>query len=487
MLFKNKFWTKPTNEGNLFLKIFFFSILLIFVILGYLTTHNLIVAFIMIGSVLSIWLAYYYPILTIVLLILFGQIIQFELIDFLASFDALPLGGLSLRFSDPIIFGIIVAILIKIIKVDPALKRIVLGKGKYFTIFLFFVLFQVIRNYSIYGSYSFGEFRTYYQGFLIIPYVAMSINSSKMRKRLFVILVILALSQIITALIKGAFIQNFSLDTYEKWLSSFGSLALLYGLFGLYLYRKYKGAKLQKISTFIIIFSGIIILIIASNRSVWLAGIVAFLFLIITKEIKVKHHVALFLISIFVFLLVTQVFTSEGYDFYNFFTQRFYAFTDFKKDPTAAWRYYVWMSMIENIAAQPFWGYGLGGNFNFFIPEFASFFGNSPHNFYLAMMYELGFIGLSLFFIFLINFILDLKGLKFLNITDHIIRLNSYIVIVSFLSYWIAYSTEKDFFTWAFLGLGFSIIINTSFGHINSKNQIQNSASLTEQNQIEVN
>ena len=289
---------------------------------------------------------------------------------------------------------------------------------------------QVIRNWGQYGSYSLGEFRTYYQGFLIIPYIAWSFKLPDEREKLFKILVALSLSQILIALLKGAFIQNFSFDAYEKWLSAFGSLALLYGLFAFYIYNKYKKIKISKITIITIFSLGIIILLIASNRSVWLAGITGFIFLIFLKEVNVKNQFVLLLIILLVFIIVFQLFTKEGYDFTNFFSNRLDAFLDYQSDPTANWRFYIWGSIIEKIPEKLLFGYGLGGNFDIYIPELNNVLGNSPHNFYLAMLYELGLVGTLSFFIFLVKYIKDLVKLKTIDLNDYIIKITSFIVIV---------------------------------------------------------
>lgn len=445
-------------------KFSFISFLLFFTIISliiYLAINNLILLFVIVGSLFSIWLAYFYPVVTIILLIVVGQIVQFELAKVIQSFSGLPIGNLNLRFSDPIIFGIIISIFVKAFIDNASIKRIIYGKGKYFTIFLLYVIIQVIKNWGTYGSYSFGEFRTYYQGFLILPYIALNTKLINERKKLFKVLIILSLGQILIALLKGAFIQNLSFEAYEKWLSAFGSLALLYGLFALYMYRKYDNIKISRAVIILTFTLGIIILLIASNRSVWLAGVTGFIFLIFQKEVNIKNQFVLLLVFLFVFVIAYLLFTTEGYDFRIFFSNRLNAFLDYQNDPTASWRFYIWSSIIQSIPEKLMFGFGLGGNFDIYIPELNNVLGNSPHNFYLAMLYELGLMGVLLFFIFIVKYIKDLVKLRTLLLSDNIMRKISFIVIACLVGYWIAYSTEKDFFTWCYLGLGFSIIINT--------------------------
>ena len=86
------------NISSLILTICFFLTIIIY---NYILVNNPILFFIGFSSILSTWLAYYYPTITIVLLITFGQIVQFEFEKFIQSFSGLPLGNLNLRFSDP--------------------------------------------------------------------------------------------------------------------------------------------------------------------------------------------------------------------------------------------------------------------------------------------------------------------------------------------------------------------------------------------------
>lgn len=454
---KKQFINNKYNLINILLMVVF---LVIGVITAYLAINYPSVLFIFVGALLSVWLAYFYPSATLVLLITFGQIIQFELASIIQDYNSFAISVLNLRYSDPIILGIIITLLIKSLNRDIAVKKIIAGKGKFLTLFLMYVFIEMIRNLGQYGSFVFGEFRTYYQGFLIILYIAVSTKLHEEREKLFKVILILAISQILIALIKGAFIQSFSLNAYEKWLSAFGSIGLLYGLFAFYLYTKYEKIKIPAILKALIFTLGLVVLIIASNRSVWLAGVIGFIALIVLKEIKLRNQIAVILLILIVFSITTKIFTSEGYNFSNFFYTRLEAFTDYQRDPSSVWRYYIWSSIIESIAKEPMFGYGLGGNFGIFVSAINTVLGNSPHNFYLAMLYALGATGIILFFLFLFMYIKNLVKIKMLDSTDYIIKTNSFVVTACMLTYWIAYSTEKDFFTWCFLGLGFSIIIN---------------------------
>ena len=297
------------------------------------------------------------------------------------------------------------------------------------------------------------------RGFLIIPYIALNTNLPEKRSKLFKIIMFLALAQIVVALIKGAYIQNFSLDAYEKWLSAFSSLALLYGLFSLFLFNKYSKKKFYKHFTPIIFTLGIIILIIASNRSVWVAGVVGFIFLILTKEINIKNQILVLFIILFVLIIASQLFSAEGYNFSNFFSQRLDVFS-YKEDPTSSWRYFYWITIFNSIILKPFFGYGLGGSFGIYVPELKDVITTSPHNLYFAMLYELGAVGSTLFLVFIAKYLKDLRKLKLLLPMDNIIKITLFVVIFCAISYWIAYSSDKDFFTWCYLGLALSLLIN---------------------------
>ena len=237
-----------------------------------------------------------------------------------------------MRLSDPILFGIIISLAIRIFNRDRSINRFIFKEGKFFTFFLLYVLIEVLRNLSSYGSLAVGEFRTYYQGFIILPYVAVSIKSSPDRGKMFKLLVILSLFQIILALFKGSVIQGFSLSADEKWLSAFGSLALLYGLFAFFLLLKSKVIQPPKVLIPFLFFSGIIILIIASNRSVWLAGFVGLIYLILSGKAKIKEQILIGIVILIVVFFAMRLFSSEGFNFFSFMTDRFTAFTNSESD-----------------------------------------------------------------------------------------------------------------------------------------------------------
>ena len=455
ILFKNK------NIRTIDLLLIVFLVLM-GIISSYYSSIAPQISLVLIGAAFSTWLAFNYPGLTIFLLIFLGQIAQYELEVLWGDSTALGFGSLNLRFSDPIILGIFISLAIKAFNKDNSLSRIVFKEGKFFTFFLIYVFMEVIKNLGFYGSLAVGEFRTYYQGFIIIPFIAVSFKNSEQRYKIFMLIVGLSLFHIALGIFKGSVIQGFSLDTHDKWLSAFGSLALLYGLYAYYLLLTSKVIKPPKILVSIVFFIGLVTLIIASNRSVWLAGLVGFLFLLFIGKIKIKQQFVILIIVLFVVLIVIQLFSSEGYNFFSFITVRLDAFTNYQSDETAMWRMYAWNAIIESISKNLVWGYGLGGNFNVYVPKFAQDLGTTPHNFYLAMMYELGSVGTIFFSVFIISFVSKLRKLQALVTTDSVIKYTTYVVIVCMLSYWIAYATEKDLLTWCYLGLGFSLIINKS-------------------------
>ena len=120
----------------------------------------------------------------------------------------------------------------------------------------------------------------------------------------------------------------------------------------------------------------------------------------------------------------------------------------------------VWASIIEKIYNNPIWGHGFGQNFDVYIPQMQTAIVNSPHNYYLAMLYELGAVGLISFFVAIINYLKNLWRVKITNETDDVIRITSIVVVFCALSYWFPYASEKDIFTWSYLGLGLSLLIN---------------------------
>jgi O-antigen ligase len=142
-----------------------------------------------------------------------------------------------------------------------------------------------------------------------------------------------------------------------------------------------------------------------------------------------------------------------------FFEKRLAAFFEYESDPTASWRYFFWLSTFEKLKDNILLGHGLGQHFQIYIPEFKETITTSPHNLYLTILFHSGLLGMVFYLFFIMNIFINLKNALKIN-NERFIILTSIVVLFIVHFYGIAYSFEKDFFTWMYVGLGISAIFN---------------------------
>ena len=440
-------------------KIYFLLIILL-IILSILIVQETNIALFIVGITLSSIIAYKFPKTAIVLTILLGQVIQFELEEVLGiSSEILSFSYFKIRLSDPLIFGIIITILLKFFTHNKSIIKFIKNDGLFFSLYFFILILQIIRNVNLFGINSLGEFRTHYQFLLFIPYLVISLKKSHDRRTVFFLLIVLSLLHILFGVIRGGLLYYFRFEEYNKWLSHFGSLALIYGMFALFLLKSTETFKLNRTITSIIFLIGITIIIISSSRSAWLAGIAGLFILILFGQFKINNFFSLLLLSPILFYTLVLLFEYSGIDMSIFFERRLAAFIEYESDPTASWRYYFWLSTFDKIKDNFLLGNGLGKHFQVYIPEFRKTITTSPHNLYLTIIFHSGLLGMVFYLFFIMNIFINMKkGLKI--ISERYIILTSIVVLFIVHFYGIAYSFEKDFFTWMYVGLGISVIFN---------------------------
>ncbi len=406
-------------------------------------------------------IAYRHPYLTIVLVFLLGQIMGQEAQVLLPESLRQPaLGPLKLRYFDPILLGIVCAIGLKLLQRDKKLEQFLLKDYPFWTLFLGWLTIEIVRSLGTYNIINvLGEFRTYYQYMFLIPYIVVFFKTEDEQWRLFKLLMFLSLIFIFIGIIRGSILYSFRFGSYNKWLTSNANLALLMGITALYFGRKYRLVTLRNTVVSFLFMAFIFITLINSVRSVWLATIVAFLVLIFTRQISFKSYIIVGIFGIIVLATVFYVFEIQDKNIFYFIKTRSMAFTDYQKDPTANWRYLLWLESFKQIIQKLFIGKGLGYHFNLYLSRGVRIT-TSPHNLYISIAYQLGTVGLLLYIGFISQLFLQIrKTLKMqISLRPRVIVLTAFVILLSSSFYYIAYTFE--YFTWLYVGLGIAVIMN---------------------------
>lgn len=309
-----------------------------------------------------------------------------------------PIGGTILFSIISIIFTLIV--LTNLIKKQKSQN---LTKNKAFHALVAFVAIAVISVfYSIYRSESFFEIGRIISVFLYFVIFYLYTDSYKKFKKLayaVYISAIIPFSLAVWQLIQG---QGIVSDIGES-IRVYGTFAhpnhlsifsfLVFGLALAILLQEYSlNKKIDKVSLAIAIVS-IVMILLASARSPFLALLI-FLFLIGIK--KYRKLLLIIIILIIVFALI-----------YPPFYQRASKIFDMDQASSGRWRLEYWHDMYKyRITERPVFGHGIGTTV--FVAE--SLFGPiwnigsyEPHNDYLLMLSELGYVGLVIYTGFLIT------------------------------------------------------------------------------------
>lgn len=416
--------------------------------------------FAILATCVVVIMAYRYPFLTIVITLLTSQIVNHELRSLLpeALFN-LQVGPILLRLFDPILLGVLATTFIKLLLKDSRLKEFLFVTNRAWAYWIGWVFLIVLISIGIHGFNTLGEFRTYYQYLLLIPYILVSFKTRDEQIKLFKLLVVISLLLIPVAFIRQGALYGFSIAAYNKFLTSSGNLTLINGLIALMIAYKHKAINLSKFryQALIVLVLGITLL--NSVRSVWLALAVAMLWLYASGRFSITQQFQLVLVFTLV-LLVGNIAVSNlgGLDFGAFIENRLKAFTEFQEDSSSSWRFHLWQQALLKIYEKPIWGNGLGHHFKLKALS-GQIITTSPHNLYITLAYQTGVIGLALYLYFWIQLIFQLRKMGNANIDKYsrTIILTGLVLLFASAGYYMAYIFDVS--TWLFVGLAIAVMI----------------------------
>ena len=418
------------------------------------------------GAAILVFIAYRLPTVMIGLWMLSTQImVEMIVWDYDNYFEpSLSIGGgIDMLYGDPILFGILAATAIKLFTDDLRARETFFKHISFWSIFMIWMVFELVRSFTMFGPVNaLGEFRTYFREILIIPYVIIFIQNRQEQWRVFQLLLWAMMFLIVVGLFRGAYVHNFRFAAYAKWLYQHGSLGLLWGTLALYLTHRFGYWRKGNILFAILILASLGLTIIASHRSVWLAGFVSILVLLFMGYFKLSNLIKMGAAFLIFGLIIN--FTYSEIDLVGFIQERLVALTSPTEDQTANWRFLVWQDALEQSKAFIFEGKGLGNYFSTRLPN-GLVVEVMLHNQYIQLIYQVGVIGLVLYLAFLIQMYGRLRA-TYLETPDPFYRmvvLLNMVIIVAASTYYIAYEYEP--FTWLFVGLGLSV----SMSHFEQK------------------
>lgn len=263
------------------------------------------------------------------------------------------------------------------------------------------MLIAVAQGYFVYHLSAIRELTVDFLGLIVAPYVALFVRSPRSLARTYKTVTAFALVLPLLLLPVVGHLVGWSLggklNGTSRFYPSAADLGLLYAVVATYVFSR-SNRRWRRLFHVIVV-PALAFIVIDSNRSVWLVGIVIWLALIAVKRIKVQHFWRSGFVTALVLVAATAGLTVLGKDPLGSLLIRARALTNPGADPTASWRLEVWRSSIAQSRTHLLFGQGFGAAkgvghyFNFNLAN-----GGAvtviPHNMYLMTLYNLGLVGL---------------------------------------------------------------------------------------------
>lgn len=413
------------------------------------------------GTGLVFYIAYWRPRTMIILAFIAGA--MFDGSSWL-GFKA-QVGSIELRFFDPILLGMTIAIGLKLFLNDQRIMRVLTRVAPSLGLLLVWYIFTALRSVPNYGLVSaFGEFRSYYQFFVIALYIATFFTTRKAQWQLFKMLLLFSTFLVAWGFYSIQFRSGVSLANLgpnARFISSYTNIALLWGVVGLYIADRQRLITLKGPVFYGLVLTYGLLTLFNNHRSVWMATVASLVLLLLLRRLSPRRQLQ---VGIGVFIAVIGLSIAPNAfneEIGTFIQERSSAFTNVEEDDTASWRIFLWQQAIQAIQEKPFQGVGLGQNFQLADTQ-GQLITTSPHNEYITLAYHGGVTGLALYLVFIASLLLSLRSrLISSNLPkERAIYFTALTVIAVVSLYYVAYTCEKDFMTWFYIGLGIAATTN---------------------------
>ncbi|MDD5369033.1 MAG: O-antigen ligase family protein [Anaerolineaceae bacterium] len=357
------------------------------------------------------------------------------------------IGG-GLFASDVIVICMAGAIILQVLR-----KREVQEMARSFTglLILFFSLwlaYEIIRNYPVYGLSAPGEFRFRYLILIVPVYIGLFFPSAERRRGLFRLLIFSALILTLCVVPVIGTLKGWGVGPENRFFPSHISLGLVYGLIALLIARKYGMIRISAFVIWIICIPILVLVLVDSHRSVWVAGVIALAMLIWLKEFRLSSIIRYLPLVLLVVGLVFAVATTAGLDVPSYIISRASEIiTPEATNGTAAWRLNQWDIEMQSFNKSPVQGIGFGG---YWIT------GVEPHSLYVQTLVKLGAVGLFLYIAVIICLFFKMFSWFKVHRKEATPELAIVVVALTVLvaghAYYSVYALEA--YTWLFVGLG---------------------------------
>lgn len=372
----------------------------------------------------------------------------------LGSLGDLAVGG-GLRMVDLVLLAMLTAIAVRLVQQGELAQQVQTRTGMLIVCFGLWLAFEVVRNWGIYGLSAPGEFRFRYLVLAAPLYVAVALPDPAQRRQVFKLLLAAALGVTLLAIPVIGVLKGWGIGPADRFLPSNLSLALVYGLTGAFLARKYDLLSLPLPP--LLAAGGVVavLILVDSHRSVWIAAAALLLTLLLLGEIRVPRLALLapWLGLLMVIAVAVGGNGSTQIDLNELVTERAAEIFDpLAQEGTGAWRLRQWEIQIQNFYAQPVAGIGFGG--------YWGEAGVSPHSLYVQTLVKLGAVGMLLYAAIVLAVLVALwRWLRAHHTApppETAIVVLSFVTLISAHVYYTVYAFEG--YAWLFIALGMAVV-----------------------------
>ena len=423
------------------------------------------------GFAITVGIAFRFPMTTVVALLItavFPTIYQMTPI-FDENYGAV--GG-GLNAVDIVLVGMAGASALQAWK-SRRLKEDSLGLGRLVLLFALWMLFEIVRNVSVYGISAPGEFRHRYLILVLPLYVGLFFCTARERRKLFRLLAFSCLTLTFLSVPIIGTLKGWSLPTIgpqaARYLGSHITLGLVYALVMLFLAQRHHYMKANRTPLWITTIPVVFMVLIDSHRSVWLVSVIILISLVWLKEIQIRRFWRWGIPAALIVIIVWFTATEAGLDVVNFISTRGIAFVNPEEDETSAWRLAQWETQIANFYSSPITGEGFGAHFG--LSGWKGDVGISPHSLYVQTLVKIGIVGMFLYLVIVFKLLSAfkhwIKSQRGQGNSEISLVLAAFVIIIGAHAYYVAYAFE--YYTWLFVGLGVAVVRSAPGVHSNGE------------------
>ena len=250
---------------------------------------------------------------------------------------------------------------------------------------------ETLRNVATAGVSAPGELRTRYLILAVAFGLVTGVDREALVRVALKAFVLVAVALPLGLLPVVLHLKGWSFSTTDRIFPANVSLGLVLGLTILWVFRIYLRWPLWLMSTASVL--GALEIMLDAHRSVWLSACVLVAILLLV-EARLQRTLRWAVLGLAATVVTTLVALGLGYDVVGTVAARGEAALHLQD--TTAWRVGVWGTSLQDFAASPIIGRGLGLYFDMYVPGFGrvTVF---PHSLYVLLLVHLGLVGLILF------------------------------------------------------------------------------------------